>query len=201
MVPQRVRCNNHWRGFFWHIRALPVARKLRLSAHVFEAGDGAGGTWYWNRYPGARCDSESYIYCYTFDKDLRQTWEWSERYPEQPEILRYLNHVVDRFDLRKDMQFGVRVTEAAYDEATKRWTVRTDAGEVATAQYLIGAVGCLSSSNLPGFKGIETFKGKSYHTGRWPHEGVDFTAKRVAVIGTGASGSKPFRLSLNKRST
>src|ERR1700678_4117822 len=114
-------------------------REQGMSVRGFEAGDGPGGTWYWNRYPGARCDSESYIYCYTFDQDLRQTWEWSERYPEQPEILRYLNHVVDRFDLRKDMQFGVRVTDAAYDEAAKRWTVRTDAGEVATAQYLIGA--------------------------------------------------------------
>ncbi len=161
--------------------------ELGLSTRVFEAGDGVGGTWYWNRYPGARCDSDSYIYCYTFDKDLLQEWEWSERYPEQPEILRYLNHVADRFDLRKDIQFGTRVTGAEYDEATKRWQVRTEAGEVATARYLVAAVGCLSSSNVPPFRGMDSFRGKSYHTSHWPHEGVDFTAKRVAVIGTGAS--------------
>jgi cation diffusion facilitator CzcD-associated flavoprotein CzcO len=161
--------------------------KLSLSVRVYEAGDGVGGTWYWNRYPGARCDSDSYIYCYTFDDELLQEWEWSERYPEQPEILRYLNHVADRFDLRRSIEFNTRIAGASYDDAAKRWTVRTDAGEVATASYLIGAVGCLSASNLPNFPGSETFLGKSYHTGSWPHTGVDFTAKRVGVIGTGAS--------------
>ncbi len=161
--------------------------KLGLSVRVIEAGDGVGGTWYWNRYPGARCDSDSYIYCYTFDKDLLQEWEWSERYPEQPEILRYLNHVADRFDLRRDIAFGTRVTGADYDDATGRWTIRTNTGDVATARYLIGAVGSLSASNLPSFPGLDSFTGKSYHTSHWPHEGVDFTAKRVAVIGTGAS--------------
>ena len=163
--------------------------KLGLSVRVYEAGNGVGGTWYWNRYPGARCDSDSYIYCYTFDKQLLQEWEWSERYPEQPEILRYLNHVADRFDLRKDMQFGTRVTGAAFDEKTNLWTVRTDKGEVVTARYLIAAVGSLSHTNMPQFKGLEQFKGKWYHTSRFPHTGVDFTSKRVAVVGTGAACS------------
>jgi cyclohexanone monooxygenase len=160
---------------------------LGLSVRVYEAGDGVGGTWYWNRYPGARCDSDSYIYCYTFDKQLWQEWEWSERYPEQPEILRYLNHVADRFDLRRDIQFGTRVTAATFDEKTNRWEVRTDQGDVVSARYLIAATGVLSATNLPAFKGLESFKGKWYHTSQWPHEGVDFTAKRVGVVGTGAT--------------
>jgi cation diffusion facilitator CzcD-associated flavoprotein CzcO len=161
--------------------------KLGLSVRVYETGNGVGGTWYWNRYPGARCDTDSYIYCYTFDKQLLQEWEWSERYPEQPEILRYLNHVADRFDLRKDIRFNARVTEATFDEKANRWTIRTEEGDVVSAKYFIGAVGCLSASNLPKFKGLETYKGKHYHTGQWPHGGVDFTAKRVGIIGTGAS--------------
>ena len=161
--------------------------KLGVSVRAYETGNGVGGTWYWNRYPGARCDSDSYIYCYTFDKKLLQEWECSERYPEQPEILRYLNHVADRFDLRKDTRFNTRVTEASFDEKANRWTIRTEEGDVVTAKYFIGAVGCLSSSNLPKFKGLETYKGKHYHTGHWPHDGVDFTAKRVGIIGTGAT--------------
>ena len=161
--------------------------KLGLAVRVYEAGDGVGGTWYWNRYPGARCDTDSYIYCYTFDKQLQQEWEWSERYPEQPEILRYLNHVADRLDLRRDIQFKTRVTEAVFDEQANRWTIRTEQGDVVTAKYLIGAVGCLSSANLPPFKGLETYRGKHYHTGHWPHGGVDFTAKRVGIVGTGAT--------------
>src|SRR5258706_1559509 len=160
--------------------------KLGLSVRCFEGGGGVGGTWYFNRYPGARCDSDSYIYCYTFDKKMLQDWEWSERYPEQPEILRYLDHVADRLDLRKDIQFSTRVTEASFDEARKLWEIRTDKGEVVTAKYFVPAVGALSSPNLPKFKGIDTFKGKTYHTAQWPHGGVDFTAKRVGVIGTGA---------------
>jgi cation diffusion facilitator CzcD-associated flavoprotein CzcO len=161
--------------------------KLGLSVGVYETGNGVGGTWYWNRYPGARCDTDSYIYCYTFDKQLLREWEWSERYPEQPEILRYLNHVADRFDLRKDIRFNARVTEATFDEKANRWTIRTEEGDVVTAKYFIGAVGCLSASNLPKFKGLEKYKGKHYHTGQWPHGGIDFTAKRVGIIGTGAS--------------
>ncbi len=161
--------------------------QMGLSVKVFEAGDGVGGTWYWNRYPGARCDSDSYIYCYTFDKQLLQDWHWSERYPEQPEILRYLEHVADRLDLKRDIQFGTRVTEASYDEAANRWTVRTDKGDAVTAQFLIAAVGSLSATNIPKFKGLDTFQGKWYHTSQWPQGGVDFTAKRVGVIGTGAT--------------
>src|SRR5262245_12938916 len=148
-----------------------MLRRLRddlgLSVRVFEAGDGVGGTWYWNRYPGARCDSDSYIYCYTFDKTLLQEWEWSERYPEQPEILRYLNHVADRFDLKRDIQFGTRVTAATYDEKTNLWEIRTDKSDIVSARYLITAVGSLSATNVPKLKGLESFKGKWYHTSQW----------------------------------
>ena len=161
--------------------------QLGLQAQVFEAGDGVGGTWYWNRYPGARCDSDSYIYCFTFDRQMLQDWQWSERYPEQPEILRYLDFVADRLDLRRSIRFGTRVTEAVFNEADGTWTVRTDRGDVLTARYLIAAVGSLSASNVPDIKGLDRFAGKWYHTSRWPHGGVDFTAKRVGVIGTGAT--------------
>src|SRR5690348_7662449 len=159
--------------------------KLGLSVRVFEAGDGVGGTWYWNRYPGARCDSDSYVYCYTFDKQLLQDWEWSERYPEQPEILRYLDHVADRFDLRRDIRLGARVTAAHYDATTNRWRVTAESGERFTAQFLITAVGCLSAANIPNIPGLERFEGVWYHTGLWPHDGVDFRGKRVGQIGTG----------------
>jgi len=160
---------------------------LGLKVRVYEAGGSVGGTWYWNRYPGARCDSDSYIYCFTWDKDLLQEWEWSERYPEQPEILRYLEHVAKRHDLKRDIQFNTRVTGAEFDESNNLWRVRTDKGEEVTASYLIAAVGSLSDTNIPRFKGLERFKGKWYHTSRFPHVGVDFTAKRVAVVGTGAT--------------
>jgi len=162
---------------------------LGLSARVFEAADDVGGTWYFNRYPGARCDSESYFYSFSdrLSDDLLQEWTWTERYAAQPEILSYLRHVADRFDLRKDIQFGTQVVAAEYDDATGRWTVRTNDGGQVTATYLITAVGCLSTTNLPDFPGRASFTGESYHTGAWPHEGVDFTGKRVAVIGTGAT--------------
>jgi cyclohexanone monooxygenase len=162
-------------------------RKLGMSVKVYEAGSGLGGTWFWNRYPGARCDVESMEYSYSFSDDLQQEWEWTERYPTQPEILRYLNHVADRFDLRRDIQFNTRVTSAIFDEATNRWTVQTEGGEVVTGQYCIMATGCLSTAQVPSYPGLENFKGKWYHTGHWPHEGVDFTGQRVAVIGTGSS--------------
>jgi cation diffusion facilitator CzcD-associated flavoprotein CzcO len=162
--------------------------RLGLETQVYEAGDGVGGTWYWNRYPGARCDSESYIYCFSFDHDLMQDWEWSGKYPEQPEILRYLNHVADRFDLRRNIQFNTRVTAAHFDEATNRWTVETDQGDKVSAKYVVTAIGCLSSGQIPNIPGRDSFQGASYHTGAWPHEGVDFTGKRVGVIGTGSSG-------------
>jgi len=160
---------------------------LGLKVRVYEAGETVGGTWYWNRYPGARCDSDSYIYCFTFDRQMLQEWEWSERYPEQPEILRYLEHVAKRHDLKRDIQFNTRVTGAEFDEATDRWRVHTDRGDEVTARYLIAAVGSLSYTNMPEFKGLEKFKGKWFHSSRFPHTGVDFTAKRVGVVGTGAT--------------
>ncbi len=161
--------------------------KLGLKVRVYEAGATVGGTWYWNRYPGARCDSEAYVYCFTWDRQLLQDWEWSERYPEQPEILRYLEHVAERHDLKRDMQFNTRVTGAEFDAGANLWRVHTDLGEPVTARFLITAVGTLSATNLPHFKGLERFQGKWYHTSRFPHGGVDFTAKRVAVVGTGAT--------------
>ena len=161
---------------------------LGLDAVVFEAGAGVGGTWYWNRYPGARCDSESYYYSYSFSEELEQEWEWTSKYPEQPEILRYLDHVADRFDLRRDIRLETRVDGARFDEATGRWIVRTDAGEEVAAQFLVSAVGCLSAANVPQMPGLDRFGGEWYHTGRWPHEGVDFTGKRVGLIGTGSTG-------------
>ena len=166
---------------------LHKARGMGLRARVFEAGDGVGGTWYWNRYPGARCDVESMEYSYQFSNDLQQDWHWTERFAPQPEILRYANHVADRFDLRADIRFDTRVQSAQFDEPSARWTVRTDRGDVVTGQYLVMATGCLSSTNMPAFPGLGSFQGQSYHTGAWPHEPVDFTGKRVGVIGTGSS--------------
>jgi cyclohexanone monooxygenase len=163
-------------------------RESGLTARVIEAGSGVGGTWYWNRYPGARCDVESMAYSYSFSPELEQEWTWSEKYPTQPEILRYIEHVADRFDLRGDITFDTRVTNAAYDDDRQRWTVLTDGGEAIDAQYLIMATGCLSVSKAPEVPGAERFGGPIYHTGHWPHEGVDLTGLRVAVIGTGSSG-------------
>ena len=162
-------------------------RQAGFSARVFEAGGGVGGTWYWNRYPGARCDVESMEYSYQFSDALQQEWDWTERYAAQPEILRYVNHVADRFDLRRDIQFDTRVTAARFDEAAAAWTVDTDDGRSTQARFCIMATGCLSTANTPGFPGGDAFSGERYHTGRWPHEPVDFTAKRVGVIGTGSS--------------
>jgi cyclohexanone monooxygenase len=162
-------------------------RGLGLSARIFEAATGVGGTWYWNRYPGARCDVESMQYSFSFSKELQQEWSWSERFAGQPEILAYANHVADRFDLRRDIQLETRVTAAHFDEATKRWRVTTDRGDEVSAQYCVMATGCLSTARLPDIKGRDTFEGATYHTGYWPHEGVDFTGLRVAVIGTGSS--------------
>ena len=164
-----------------------LRNELGLSARIYEAGSGVGGTWYWNRYPGARSDSDSYIYSYSFDKDLRQEWEWSERYPNQEEIRAYLEHVTDRYDLRQDIQFSTRVVEASFDEERKVWKVRTDKGDVVTSRFFIAAAGALSVANLPEIPGRDTFAGETYHTGHWPHEGVDFTGKKVGIIGTGAT--------------
>jgi cyclohexanone monooxygenase len=162
-------------------------RELGLHARVYEAGSGVGGTWFWNRYPGARCDVESLEYSYQFSEELQQEWEWSERYSPQPEILKYLNHVADRFDLRRDIQFNTRVSAATFDEASDRWTVETDDGGRISARFCVMATGCLSSTNTPDFVGMDSFRGATYHTGQWPHEGVDFSGQRVGVIGTGSS--------------
>lgn len=162
--------------------------RLGMKARVLEAADGVGGTWYWNRYPGARCDSESHSYCFYFSSELVDEWEWSERYPQQPEVMRYLNFVADRLDLKRDIQFKARVTVARYDEAANLWRVATEGGEEYSARFLIAAVGCLSSANVPDIPGLESFQGAWYHTGKWPHDGVDFTGKRVGQIGTGSTG-------------
>jgi cation diffusion facilitator CzcD-associated flavoprotein CzcO len=162
-------------------------RGLGLSVHVVEAGGGVGGTWYWNRYPGARCDVESLEYSYQFSEELQQEWEWTERYASQPEILRYLEHVADRFDLRRDIQLDTRVTAARFDETEGRWRIETDSGDAFSAQFCIMATGCLSSANTPDLEGGDGFEGECLHTGRWPHAGVDFTGRRVGVIGTGSS--------------
>ncbi len=165
-------------------------RQMGLTARVVERAEDVGGTWYWNRYPGARCDVESMEYSYQFDDALQQEWEWTERYAAQPEILRYANHVADRFDLRRDIHFETSVSSAIFDESAERWTVTVDgSGGSSTidARFFILAVGCLSSTNLPEFDGHASFTGETYHTGQWPHEGVDFAGKRVGVIGTGSS--------------
>lgn len=163
-------------------------RGLNLSAVVFEAGSDVGGAWYWNRYPGARVDVESLAYSYSFSPELEQEYEWRERYPDQQEILRYARHVADRFDLRRDIRFGTRVTAAAYDEQGRTWRVRTDQGDAVTARFLVMAAGCVSVPKLPEIPGADRYAGGSYHTANWPHEGVDFTGLRVGVIGTGSSG-------------
>ncbi len=163
-------------------------RGLGLTAKVFEAGSGVGGTWFWNRYPGARCDVESTEYSYSFSEELQQEWEWTERFAGQAEILTYINHVADRFDLRRDIQCNTRVLAATFDDGTNEWSVETDQGDWATARFCIMATGNLSLPNVPTFKGLESFKGNWYHTGLWPQDGVDFTGLRVGVIGTGSSG-------------
>ena len=164
------------------------ARQQGLDVRVFEAGSDVGGTWYWNRYPGARCDVESMEYSYQFDEDLQQEWEWSERYAPQAEILAYAGHVAERFNLREDIQFNTRVSAMAFDEESACWLVTTDEGESSRANFVVAATGCLSVPVIPEFPGQDRFNGDIYHTGRWPHHPVDFTGKRVGVIGTGSSG-------------
>ena len=166
---------------------LHCLRELGFSARVFEAGGGVGGTWYWNRYPGARCDVESLQYSFSFSEELDQQWNWSEKYSPQPEILAYANHVADRFDLRRQITFDTRVTAATFDADTHAWLIETDRGDRVTARFCIMAVGCLSAPNRPAFTGIQDFHGPVYHTGEWPQEGVDFSGQRVGVIGTGSS--------------
>jgi cation diffusion facilitator CzcD-associated flavoprotein CzcO len=173
---------------FGGLYALHRLRGLGLSVQVYEAGSGVGGTWYWNRYPGARCDVESLEYSYSFSPELEQEWDWSERYAPQPEILSYINHVADRFDLRRDIQFDTRVTAAAFDETAGRWRVTTDRGDDVSARFCVMASGCLSAVTTPDIEGLSSFRGDWYHTGQWPHEGVDFSGQRVGVVGTGSSG-------------
>jgi cation diffusion facilitator CzcD-associated flavoprotein CzcO len=175
-------------GFSGMYQLLSLRDKLGMKVKVLEAGDGVGGTWYWNRYPGARCDSESHSYMFYFSQEMINEWEWTERYPQQPEILRYLNHVADRFSLRPDIALNTRVASAKFNASSQRWQVLTEQGQAYEAQYLITAVGCLSTANVPKLPGLEDFKGQWFHTGQWPHEGVDFTGQRVGVIGTGSTG-------------
>jgi cation diffusion facilitator CzcD-associated flavoprotein CzcO len=163
-------------------------RQLGITTRVFEKGPEVGGTWYWNRYPGARCDVESMSYCYSFSPELEQEWTWSEKYPPQPEILRYLNHVADRFDLRKDITFNTTVESCIWNEETKRWSVTTSGGETVIAQFVVMATGCLSVPKVPDIPRVDQYRGRLYHTADWPHEGADFTGQRIAVIGTGSSG-------------
>ncbi len=163
-------------------------RELGLRARVFEAGQGVGGTWYWNRYPGARFDSESWTYGYSFSEAILREWEWSEHFAAQPETLRYCNFVADRLDLRRDIEFGARVTAATWDDAAREWTIESADGRRARARWLITAIGPLSAPTMPTIPGVESFRGEAYHTARWPHEPVTFAGKRVAVIGTGATG-------------
>jgi len=163
-------------------------RGVGFTTTVLESADDVGGTWYWNRYPGARCDIESIDYSYSFDPELQSEWQWSERYATQPEILRYLGHVADRYDLRRDIRFSTRVTSAAWDGRAAHWRVRTDRGDELTCRFHVMATGCLSLPKTPDVEGVDRFEGELYYTGRWPHAGVDFSGKRVAVIGTGSSG-------------
>ncbi len=162
-------------------------RKLGLKVRVFEAGDGVGGTWYWNRYPGARCDVESMEYSYSFDPELEQEWVWPDKYSKQSDILRYANYVAERHDLLKDIQFETRIKSAYYDRNTNTWTIETTEDQKATAQYCIMAVGNLSTPRVPDFKGVDSFRGDWYHSGLWPKEDVDFSGKRVGIIGTGST--------------
>jgi cation diffusion facilitator CzcD-associated flavoprotein CzcO len=173
---------------FAGIYAVKALRDAGLSVAALEAGSGIGGTWYWNCYPGARCDVESKDYSYSFSGELQNEWSWSERYPAQPEVLRYLHHVADRFGLWRDIRLNATVTSASWDDDRAQWTVVTQEGAVRTARFLVGAVGCLSACNIPDIPGLGSFAGQCYHTARWPKEGADFTGKRVAVIGTGSTG-------------
>lgn len=170
---------------------LYMLHKLRergLSTRVYEAADGVGGVWYWSRYPGAKCDSDSIYYSFTFSEDLYKKWKWKDRYSSQEEILKYLNFVADELDLRKDIQFETRVNSAYFDDEQKVWHIETSQGDQIEAKYFISGVGCLSTTNIPPFEGADTFQGEQYHTGRWPHEKVDFTGKKVVMIGNGSSG-------------
>jgi cation diffusion facilitator CzcD-associated flavoprotein CzcO len=175
-------------GFSGLYQLICLRDRLGLSVKVLDTADDVGGTWYWNRYPGARCDSESHSYCYFFSKELVEEWEWSERYPAQPEIMRYMRHVAAKFDLMRDIHLNTSVTKAHYDETVNRWNIETESGARFSATYLITGVGCLSAANIPDIPGLDSFEGDWYHTAQWPREGVDFTGKSVGQIGTGSTG-------------
>jgi cation diffusion facilitator CzcD-associated flavoprotein CzcO len=162
-------------------------RELGLSVRVYEAGSGVGGTWYWNRYPGARFDSESYSYGYSFSEELLQEWEWKEHFSGQPENERYLTYVADKFDLRRDIQFNARIVSAVYDECENRWQIQTEDGRRARGQFLITAIGVLSAPQMPKVEGLDSYTGQWSHTGLWPKTPVQFAGKRVGVVGTGAT--------------
>ncbi len=170
------------------VYALYRLKRLGFSARLVETAPGAGGTWYWARYPGCRCDLESIDYSFSFSEELEQEWVWSERYASQPEILRYINHVIDRFDLRRDMQFNTRVTAARFNADDAHWTVDTDGAGQFRCRFLVMASGAISAANIPNIPGLADFKGETFHTGRWPEQDVDFAGKHVAVVGTGSSG-------------
>ena len=172
---------------FAGIYALQNLRSKGFRTRVYEAANGVGGTWYWNRYPGARCDIPSLQYSYSFDESLQQEWRWKNKYSDQADILDYANHVVERFDLRKDMQFNTRIVSATFDESNDVWTITTDAGESVTARHFVLATGCLSTSNIPEFEGFNDYQGEAYHSGRWPEKPVDLTGKKVAIIGCGST--------------
>ena len=163
-------------------------RKAGFSTRVFERGGDVGGTWYWNRYPGARCDVESLQYSYSFDEQLQQDWHWPEKFSAQPDILAYANHVADRFNLKKDIEFNIEVKASWFDENLKTWKITTNTGEEINAQYFIMATGCISTTQIPNIKGLSDYVGNTFHTGNWPHEEVDFSGQSIAVIGTGSSG-------------
>jgi cyclohexanone monooxygenase len=169
---------------------LHCLRRRGLEAQGFEAGADVGGTWYWNRYPGARCDAESIEYSYSFDPDLEQQWRWTERFATQPEILAYAAHVADRFDLRRNFRFETRVTSATFDEIRQRWTIKTDKGDLVSSRYFVAAVGCLSEPKKPEIAGLESFAGETLFSSRWPQAPIDFAGKRVGVIGTGSTGTQ-----------
>ncbi|MCS5722846.1 NAD(P)/FAD-dependent oxidoreductase [Herbiconiux sp. CPCC 203407] len=175
-------------GFAGLYSVYALRENLGLTVQAFDNAGDVGGTWYWNRYPGARSDTEVNAYCYFFDKALYDDWKWSERYPRQSEILAYLGHVADRYDLRRSYQFSTQIESLLFDEETDRWLVATDKGQQFSARFLIEAVGLLSATNVPEFPGQENFRGEIYHTARWPHEEVELAGKRVGVIGTGSSG-------------
>jgi cation diffusion facilitator CzcD-associated flavoprotein CzcO len=173
---------------FAGVYALYKLRELGLNVRVLEAGPSAGGTWYWNRYPGARCDVQSFDYSYSFSESLQQEWRWTERYATQPEILSYIQHVIDRFDLRSEIQLDSRVVSAIFDDVSDIWTLTTEADEVFSARFVIMATGCLSVTKPPSFPGLDSFQGDWYHTGQWPEEDIDFTGLRVGLVGTGSTG-------------